>query len=152
VRDDTVPVLCLVAVTQGSEEALMSPEELPELFARVHLVVAQIPPGAVSSYGDVAAIVGGGCDGRLVGQALAALGEAAAHVPWQRVVSRDGTISTRGLRQRELLEAEGVAFDAQGRAVMARHRWPGPDPTWASAHRMAPLPPRPDEPEQLPLL
>lgn len=128
----------------------MSELDLPELFARVQLVVRQIPAGAVSSYGDVAAVVGGGCDGRLVGQALAAIG--AAEVPWQRVVSRDGTISTRGLRQRELLEAEGVAFDAQGRAVMARHRWRGPDAEWAAAHRAHTLPPRPDEPEQLTLL
>lgn len=128
----------------------MSELNLPELFARVLLVVRQIPAGAVSSYGDVAAVVGGGCDGRLVGQALAAIG--GADVPWQRVVSRDGTISTRGLRQRELLEAEGVAFDAQGRAIMARHRWAGPAVEWAALHRFNALPPRPDEPEQLTLL
>lgn len=130
---------------------MISPEDLPALYERIYLVVRQIPAGAVSSYGDVAVVVGGGCDGRIVGQALGALGDRDEAMPWQRVVSRDGTISTRGLRQRELLEAEGVAFDAQGRVLMARHRWRGPDPEWAAANRFNPLPPRPDEPEQLAL-
>lgn len=122
----------------------------PDLYERIYLVARQIPAGAVSSYGDIAAIVGGGCDGRAVGSALGELGPREAEVPWQRVVSRDGTISTRGLAQRQLLEAEGVAFDAQGRAIMARHRWRGPDAAWCAANRCTPLPPR-DEPEQLAL-
>lgn len=122
----------------------------PDLYERIYLVVRQIPAGAVSSYGDVAAIVGGGCDGRIVGNALAELGPGEVDVPWQRVVSRDGTISTRGLAQRQMLEAEGVAFDAQERAIMLRHRWRGPDAEWCRANRCTPLPPR-DEPEQLEL-
>jgi methylated-DNA-protein-cysteine methyltransferase-like protein len=130
----------------------MTPEhELPALYARIHLVVQQIPPGAVSSYGDVAAIVGGGCDARIVGQALGALGAHAAQVPWQRVVSRDGAISTRGLQQRALLEAEGVRFDRQDRVIMAAHRWAGPAAEWAAAYRCNTLPPRHDPPEQLEL-
>jgi methylated-DNA-protein-cysteine methyltransferase-like protein len=122
----------------------------PELYERIYLVVRQIPAGAVSSYGDVAAIVGGGCDARTVGYALGELGPRAAEVPWQRVVSRDGTISTRGLAQRDQLAAEGVAFDGEGRAIMPRHRWRGPDGAWCAANGCTPLPPR-DEPEQLPL-
>lgn len=120
----------------------------PELNERVYLVVRQIPAGAVSSYGDVAAILGGGIDARIVGYALGELGDQADAVPWQRVVSRDGTISTRGLHQREQLAAEGVAFDDAGRVIMARHRWRGPDAAWCAAHRCTPLPHR-EEPEQL---
>jgi methylated-DNA-protein-cysteine methyltransferase-like protein len=122
----------------------------PVLYERIYLVVQQIPASAVSSYGDVAAIVGGGCDARTVGYAMAELGAREEEVPWQRVVSRDGTISTRGLLQRQLLEAEGVAFDGQGRAIMPRHRWRGPDAAWCAANGFTPLPPR-DEPEQLQL-
>jgi methylated-DNA-protein-cysteine methyltransferase-like protein len=130
----------------------MIPErELPALYERIYLVVQQIPAGAVSSYGDIAAIVGGGADGRIVGQAMAALGARASKVPWQRVVSRDGTISTRGLEQRDLLAAEGVRFDRQERVIMAHHRWPGPDAAWAATHHCTPLPPRDDPPEQLEL-
>jgi methylated-DNA-protein-cysteine methyltransferase related protein len=130
----------------------MIPEsELPALYARIYLVVQQIPAGAVSSYGDIAAIVGGGSDGRIVGQALGALGARAEAVPWQRVVSREGTISTRGLQQRALLEAEGVRFDGQDRVLITQHRWAGPDAVWAAANHCHPLPPRTDPPEQLEL-
>jgi methylated-DNA-protein-cysteine methyltransferase related protein len=121
------------------------------LYERIYLVVRRIPPGQVASYGDVAAVVGGGCDARTVGHALGALASGAAEqVPWQRVVNREGAISTRGLEQRRLLEEEGVAFDAQDRIVMARHRWPGPDAGWAAEHGFQTLPPR-EEGEQLPL-
>jgi methylated-DNA-protein-cysteine methyltransferase-like protein len=126
----------------------MSQPPNPALYERIYLVSQQIPAGEVSSYGDVATIVGGGCDARTVGYALGDLGPREAAVPWQRVVSRDGTISTRGLLQRQLLEAEDVSFDAQGRANMARHRWHGPAPAWCAAHGCTPLPPR-DDVEQL---
>jgi methylated-DNA-protein-cysteine methyltransferase-like protein len=71
-------------------------------------------------------------------------------VPWQRIVAKDGAISTRGLRQRQLLEAEGVAFDAHDRVIMARHHWRGPSAEWAAARGFRPLPPR-DDAEQLSL-
>lgn len=120
----------------------------PELYERIYLVTRQIPAGEVASYGDVAAVVGGGCEARTVGDALRELDPREAAVPWQRVVSRDGAISTRGLAQRELLEAESVSFDEAGRVRLARHRWRGPDLAWCEANRCTPLPPR-DEPEQL---
>jgi methylated-DNA-protein-cysteine methyltransferase related protein len=121
------------------------------LYERIYLAVQQIPPGQIASYGDVAAVVGGGCDARTVGYALGELPQALGRqVPWQRVVNREGAISTRGLEQRRLLEDEGVAFDAQGRAIMARHRWPGPDAAWAAEHGFQTLPHR-DEGEQLSL-
>ncbi len=120
----------------------------PALSERIYRVVRQIPAGEVSSYGDIAAIVGGGCDARTVGYALGDLGPREAEVPWQRVVSRDGTISTRGLTQRQLLAGEGVAFDEQDRVIMPRHRWRGPDPAWCAEHSCTPLPPR-DDVEQL---
>jgi methylated-DNA-protein-cysteine methyltransferase-like protein len=112
-------------------------------------VVVRIAPGMVATYGDITAIVG--LEGaREVGNALREL-PAGSDLPWQRVLSRDGTISTRGLRQRELLEAEGVAFDAASRAILARHRWPGPAAEWAAAHGCRTLPPRDegDRSEQL---
>lgn len=125
-------------------------EFTPTLFERIYLVVMQIAPGQVSTYGDVATVVGGGCDARTVGQALGALGERAADVPWQRVVNRSGGISTRGLLQRQLLEAEGVGFDDAGNVVLAAQRWAGPTLEWAAEHGFAVLPPRAGA-EQLPL-
>jgi methylated-DNA-protein-cysteine methyltransferase-like protein len=126
-------------------------DETPPLYARIYLLTGQIPTGKVTSYGDVAAIVGGGCDARTVGEALRAMGEHAPEVPWQRIVSQDGTISTRGLEQRRLLEDEGVTFDQRGRVLMIHHRWAGPDAAFAAAHRFGPPPAHDDPPEQLEL-
>ncbi len=115
----------------------------PELVEQIYTLVCQIPHGMVSSYGDVAQIIGDGLDGRAVGVALGALPAALQNrVPWQRVVSQSGAISTRGLQQRALLEAEGVAFDAEDRIIMARHRWAGPAAAACTVHSWQPLPPR----------
>jgi methylated-DNA-protein-cysteine methyltransferase-like protein len=121
------------------------------LYAKIYQVVEQIPIQQVASYGDIAQVVGGGCEARTVGYALGALPrERAAQVPWQRVISADGSISTRGLAQRELLLAEEIPFDSQDRVIMARCRWHGPDPAWAEQHGFQILPPRTDA-EQLSL-
>jgi methylated-DNA-protein-cysteine methyltransferase-like protein len=123
------------------------------LYEKIYTVVEQIPPGKVASYGDVAAIVGGGCDARTVGFALNEMPDDRPAIPWQRVINREGGISTRGLRQRQLLEEEGVEFDARGNAIMARFHWDGPSAEWAAAHGCHTLPPRDegDRAEQLSL-
>jgi methylated-DNA-protein-cysteine methyltransferase-like protein len=112
------------------------------LYDKIYTVCEQIPYGNVTSYGDIATIVGGGCDARTVGYALNELPGERAGVPWQRIISKDGSISTRGLAQRQLLEQEGVEFDARGRAIMARFRWDGPSAEWAVQHGFHTLPPR----------
>lgn len=125
----------------------------PQLSERIYMVVMQIPAGQVATYGDIARIVGGGIDGRTVGYALGDLSQQRSdQVPWQRVVSQGGGISTRGLSQREQLLAEGVAFDDHERVIMARCHWPGPDAEWANTHGFHSLPPRGEQAEQLPLL
>jgi alkylated DNA nucleotide flippase Atl1 len=64
--------------------------------------VRSIPPGRVTTYGDL-------CPGapRRAGAALAACEDPA--LPWQRVVRADGSLA-KGRRQRSLLDAEGVPF------------------------------------------
>ena len=74
------------------------------LYEKIYIVCEQIPHGMVASYGDIAAIVGGGCDARTVGYALNEIPKQRAGVPWQRIISKEGGISTRGLAQRQLLE------------------------------------------------
>jgi methylated-DNA-protein-cysteine methyltransferase related protein len=120
------------------------------LYERIYEVAAQVPPGEVATYGDIAAVVGGGCDARTVGYAMSEIPAERADVPWQRIVAKEGAISTRGLRQRQLLEDEDVAFDARGHVIMARHHWRGPSGEWAAAHGCKTLPPR-DDAEQLSL-
>jgi methylated-DNA-protein-cysteine methyltransferase-like protein len=82
----------------------------------VYAYVRSIPPGRVLSYGDVGQAVGVGA--RAVGWALSFC---PPDVPWQRVVGADGylRIAKRSphlkLRQKQLLEGEGVVFDDKER-------------------------------------
>ncbi len=122
------------------------------LRARIFEVVRQVPYGRVASYGQIARIVGVGCDARMVGYAMAATPEG-SDVPWQRIVNREGRISQPapgGVYQRMRLEAEGVEFDARNRINMERFGWEGPDPNWAAEHgyHVEPRHEEPPEPEQ----
>ena len=97
------------------------------LFPRIYDVVRQVPRGKVTTYGDVAQLIGPGCDARLVGYAMA---ECPDDVPWQRVINAQGKISLRSgdgtAKQQMRLEAEGVEFDARGKIDLNRFRWAGP--------------------------
>lgn len=84
--------------------------------------VERIPPGRVASYGEVAAMAGLPRRARLVGKLLGQL-PPGSEVPWHRVVNAQGKISLQGraaLRQRRLLEAEGVQFSDAGRISLRR--------------------------------
>jgi alkylated DNA nucleotide flippase Atl1 len=74
-----------------------------------------IPPGFVSTYGDLSP----GAP-RFAGSVLAACDDPG--VPWQRVVRADGSLA-KGARQRKLLEAEGVPF--RGARVDMEVAWIG---------------------------
>ena len=105
------------------------PAQDKSLFPRIYEVVRQVPRGRVASYGQIAGIVGAGCDARMVGYAMAATPEG-SDVPWQRIVNREGKISLSGQGgeiQRMRLEAEGVTFDARNRIDMKRFGWAGSD-------------------------
>ena len=118
----------------------MSGRDEREYYERIYTVVEQVPRGQVATYGDIATVVGDGCDARFVGHALGALGPRSQTVPWQRILSRTGRISTSGFNQRELLEAEGVEFDPKGHALLERFQWAGPSEEWAKARGFQPLP------------
>ncbi len=83
------------------------------LFDQIFELVRQVPPGKVTTYGRIAAIIGT-CSAQMVGFALASLPEG-TDVPWQRVINRFGKISPHGhgfgtIIQKDLLEEEGVHF------------------------------------------
>jgi len=105
------------------------------LYARIYAAVALTPRGKVATYGDIATIVGDGCDARTVGYALNEIPKGRLDaVPWQRIINGKGGVSTRGPRQRELLEGEGIVFDARGLVPLDVYRWEGPTPTQAAEY------------------
>lgn len=91
-------------------------------FEQVYGVVEQIPAGKVISYGQIARLLGRPRAAREVGWAMHCCPE---HLPWQRVVMADGSI-TGGVFadiRKALLEAEGVAFLSDRRVNMALCGW-----------------------------
>jgi len=100
-------------------------------YERFYRVVRRIPRGRVATYGQVAALAGSPRGARLAGYALSALRNTRNDVPWQRVLGARGAgragVSLRdpmgAAVQRDLLEREGVVFDARGRADLGRFGW-----------------------------
>ena len=95
------------------------------LYPRIYDLVKQVPKGKITTYGDLARIVG--TTPRVVGFAMSAL-PAGHDVPWQRVINSRGEISRRidGDRasiQKMLLEREGIHFDHLQRVDLKTFRW-----------------------------
>lgn len=96
-----------------------------EFRKRVYEITAQIPCGKVSCYGQIAFLAGHPRAARIVG---ALMHTAPADLPCHRVLYKDGSLCPGEVfggpaRQREMLEAEGIAFLADGRADMKRFLW-----------------------------
>ncbi|MEZ2587212.1 MGMT family protein [Kluyvera intermedia] len=92
---------------------------------RVWQIVAAIPPGYVTTYGDVARLAGSPRAARQVGGVLRRLPEGST-LPWFRVVNRHGAISLTGpdlQRQRQALLADGVQVSRSGQIDMQKYRW-----------------------------
>ncbi|KIY72020.1 hypothetical protein CYLTODRAFT_418322 [Cylindrobasidium torrendii FP15055 ss-10] len=101
-----------------------------EFHASVYEIVRRIPPGKVTTYGHIAKLIGMPNYSRHVGQALKFLDpNVNPPIPWQRVISASGAISSRGpgtdgaQRQQEELEAEGVEVSESGRVSLAAYGW-----------------------------
>lgn len=92
----------------------------PGFHAQVHALVATVPAGAVTTYGDLAGALGSRSVARHVGFALAAL-PPHSEVPWHRVVDGRGRLARPGTamarRQAAALRREGVRVDPAGRVV-----------------------------------
>lgn len=90
--------------------------------AQVFALVASVPAGAVTTYGDVAAALGLASAARQVGWALAALPAERQDVPWHRVVNAQGQVSRRAdgrpqPEQARRLAAEGVLLSKAARVL-----------------------------------
>ena len=111
-----------------------SPPNQQKYYEEVWMIVRQIPRGKVASYGQIAKMIPppNGVDieaytafaPRWVGGAMANCPD---DVPWQRVINSQGKISERAgaEKQRQLLEQEGVEFDAKDRVDLKKNGWSG---------------------------
>jgi methylated-DNA-protein-cysteine methyltransferase related protein len=107
----------------------------PGFRKRVYEMVSTVPFGYVTTYGDVAEVLGEKRIARHIGFALAALPEEQSHIPWHRVINSQGRISFRGddwrgEEQLLRLSAEGGVFDENGRLVdfsLKRFLHPSPE-------------------------
>jgi methylated-DNA-protein-cysteine methyltransferase related protein len=99
-------------------------------YQRIYRVVARIPRGRVATFGQVADLAGLVRGARQVGYALAALRDESDRIPWHRVLNARGEVTARIEAQfqqthRDLLESEGIVFDANGRVSLQRYQWRG---------------------------
>ncbi|MBI5037416.1 MAG: MGMT family protein [Candidatus Kerfeldbacteria bacterium] len=84
-------------------------------YQRVYQIVPQIPKGKVATYGQIAGLIGSPRAARMVGWALHAIDTTGLDaLPWQRVINREGRISTTCEthdchEQAALLKKDGVA-------------------------------------------
>jgi methylated-DNA-protein-cysteine methyltransferase-like protein len=98
-------------------------------FQRVYGVVRQIPRGSVTTYGQIARMIGEPRKARYVGFAMHASPGVAGGVPCHRVVFADGSLAPGFAfggadEQRCMLEDEGVAFLPSGKVDLRRCGWP----------------------------
>ncbi len=125
-------------------------------YATVWMIARRVPPGKVSTYGQIAAWIPtppgvseadhAAYRARWAGSAMAACPD---DVPWQRVINSQGKISQRpgAERQRALLEGEGVVFDPRDRIDLKRFGWAGPGADWLREHGLI-APPEESGPNQ----
>ena len=112
-----------------------SPPNPQAYYQQVWEIVRQIPIGKVATYGQIAKMISpligveieayAAFAPRWVGGAMAACPDG---VPWQRVINSQGKVSERAgaEKQRQLLEQEGVEFDAKERIDLKKFGWKGP--------------------------
>ncbi|MCQ4638251.1 MGMT family protein [Anaerovorax odorimutans] len=100
---------------------------MKNMFEQVYAIVARIPSGRVTTYGQIARMLGNPRLSRAVGYALHVSPDG---LPCHRVVDRNGKLADSffhdGINeQRLLLEEEGVAFTEEGRVALESCMWYG---------------------------
>jgi methylated-DNA-protein-cysteine methyltransferase-like protein len=93
-------------------------------------ITKQIPLGKVTTYGTIATLAGIPRGARIVGGILHFAPDD-LNLPWQRVVNRNGFISTKCIdhpkeAQRAILEQEGVAVSDEFIIDLDIYGWWGP--------------------------
>ncbi len=92
---------------------------------RVVEAIKRIPKGKVATYGQIAMMAGNYRGARQVVRVLHSMSEKKG-LPWHRVINSKGTIALTGEGyriQKQLLKAEGITLDEQGKIDFDRFLW-----------------------------
>lgn len=87
-------------------------------------LVEEIPAGKVSTYGQIATLIGREKNARLVGKVMS-MAELYGSYPCHRVVNSQGRLVPEWDGQRDLLEQEGVIFKKNGYVDLNQCLWDG---------------------------
>jgi methylated-DNA-protein-cysteine methyltransferase-like protein len=96
---------------------------MTEFESSLYNILARLPQGKLTTYGQLAKQCGYPSHARLVGRTLSKLPKD-TKLPWFRVVNSQGKISLAGdafVRQKEHLSAEGIDINENGKVVNFRH-------------------------------
>ena len=93
-----------------------------KLINQILSVAACIPVGKVTTYGQIAHLIGRERNARLVGRVLSQA-ELYGKFPCHRVVNAMGRLAPAWEDQRHLLWAEGVTFKTNGCVDLKKHQW-----------------------------
>ena len=93
-----------------------------KLIYEVLSVVAEIPPGKVATYGQIARLTGREKNSRLVGKILSEA-QRYGEYPCHRVVNHAGRTVPGWAEQMELLRGEGVRFKKNGCVDLRVSQW-----------------------------
>jgi methylated-DNA-protein-cysteine methyltransferase related protein len=99
--------------------ALKEQETMEEFAQNIYTILSFLEKGTLTTYGQLAKQAGFPHHSRHVGKILAKLPKD-SRLPWFRVVNSQGKISLQGdafIRQKALLEAEGIEVTEQGKIV-----------------------------------
>src|SRR6266516_7364356 len=108
-----------------SNETSPTNEQADTLAAQVFALVLACPAGRVTTYGWIGKALGYPRGARMVGWIM---NETPEGVPAQRVINSKGELSGSWAfgssdLMRQLLEAEGITFSADGRVDLKRYGW-----------------------------
>ena len=110
-----------------SDETTSTQGQISTLMAQTFALVRACPEGRVTTYGWIGKALGYPRGARMIGwfmnEASAGVG-----VPAQRVINSKGELSGSWAfgspdRMRQLLEAEGIVFNEDGRVDLKRYGW-----------------------------
>lgn len=98
-------------------------------FERVYEIVKKIPTGKITTYGQIAHLLGNPHLSQVVGFALHS-NPSQSTIPCHRIVNRFGGLAEAFVfgginEQRELLQKEGITFLDNGNVDLKQHMWYG---------------------------